>query len=417
ASALAHRDDLLVALARSEARHRRIVERSQDVIFEMDLNGRWVFLSSAWTRLTGRGIDQCLGQRALSAVLRDDRRKLVAAEAAARHAPGSIEQTEVRFVGCIGVHWAAVSIASLYDDAGELIGSHGTLSDITERRFAAEELTERERRYRLLADNTSDMIATIDLAGRFLTVSPAATPLLGFKPETLQDSAILSVVVASDQRIVREACTALMKGAPDQTISFRALRRDDEPVWVEGAFRLLRDDAGRPVEYIVSVRDIARRKLLEAQAATALAQVRESNRLFSMAGALASIGHWRWDTRTDVLLWSDEMFRIFGVDPTITPTLDAAMDLYHPEDRDLVAAAIARSRAEDRDLAFAARLMRTDGSIRHVVASGKVERDETGTVIGLFGVYQDVSDRAHAEQTLRDSEARFRLITEQASDV
>ena len=93
------------------------------------------------------------------------------------------------------------------------------------------------------------------------------------------------------------------------------------------------------------------------------------------------------------------------------------MGFYHSDDRARVEAILDRAIADQQGFEFGARLIRADGSVRHVVTQGQVEFDEAGAMIGLFGVFQDVTDRALAEETLRTSEARFRLITEQASDM
>ena len=153
------------------------------------------------------------------------------------------------------------------------------------------------------------------------------------------------------------------------------------------------------------------------QAGAALARLRESNRLFGMAGAIASIGYWRWETVSGAIQWSDEMFSIFGLVNGAVPPLDGIMASFHPDDRERVERLLELAVNEGAELDYAARLIRADGGVRHVVARGQVERDDAGAVIALFGVFQDVTERALAEETLRNSEARLRVITEQASDM
>ena len=414
AGALGQREQLLEALEQSEARHRRIVERSQDVIFETDASGRWTFLSEAWVRLTGVDVETSLGQRAVLAVMPDDRRKLRQAYASAED--GQISQTELRFISGCSMRWAAISVGLLHDDAGAVTGSYGTIRDVTERKSSEAAILESERRYRTLADNTTDMIATIGLDGRFRTVTPASQQLLGLTPAELVGTPCMDGVIPEDREMLLTAYRALQDGAGGQSCDYR-LWRQGEPLWVEGVFHLLRDDDGAPVEVIASVRDITRRRGLQAEATAALLRVRESNRLFGMAGELASIGHWRFDVNAENVVWSDEVFRIHGIEIGNPPPLTSAMGFYHADDRERVARLIDDAVASRSGFEFTARIIRTDGVVRHVIAQGQVETDDTGEMIGMFGVFQDVTDRALAEATLRDSEARFRLITEQASDM
>lgn len=154
-----------------------------------------------------------------------------------------------------------------------------------------------------------------------------------------------------------------------------------------------------------------------AQREQLMLTVRENNRLFKMAGSLALIGHWRIDLTAGNVVWSDEVFQLHGLEPGTPPPLADAIGYYHPDDRERVAAIIDGAITDRRDFAYGARLIRADGSIRDVVAQGQVEFGDAGTALAMFGVFQDVTERELAAKTLRDSEARFRLITEQASDM
>jgi PAS domain S-box-containing protein len=416
AGALGHREELMRALEDSEARHRRIVERSQDVIFETDAAGNWSFLSEAWTRLIGRPAADSLGQRGLDFALAEDRPALLAAIAEAQASVGAVGHTEVRFSGDAGVRWVAVTVALLRDGAGAATGSYGTIIDITERKAAEAAIVDSEKRYRVLADNTTDMIARIGLDGCYRSVTPASTRLLGRTPGDLVGTSFIDGVLPEHQGDVLAALTALLSGAADQSCSYRQARRGSDPIWAEATFRLLRID-DRPSEVIASVRDVSQRKAMESETAAALAQVRENNRLFEMAGTLASIGHWRFDLTADNLVWSDEVFRIYGMEVGAPPPLAQAMTYYHPDDRARVQAILDGAMADRSAFEFGARLIRADGSIRHVLAQGQIELDGAGSAIGMFGVFQDITERALAAETLRESEERFRLITDQASDM
>jgi PAS domain S-box-containing protein len=417
AGALEQREKLLLALETSEARHRRIVGRSQDVIFETDADGRWTFLSDAWVRLTGQDSQSSLGEYASHWVLEGDRAKLDAASYEARERSGDLGQIEVRFRGSEGVRWAAVNLGILRDAEGRVIGSYGTIRDVTQRKLNEAETVRSQRRYQLLADNTSDMIARIGLDGIFRSVTPACLPLLGRSPGELVGTRCMDLILPEYVPEVVAAYTALLEGGTDQTCSYRHFRRDADPMWVESVIRLIRDDEGKPHEFIVSVRDISQRKLLESEAAAVSQRLRESHRLSSMAGALASIGHWRFEVGGDSVIWSDEVFRIHGLPVGAPPPLADAMEFYHPDDRARVQALLAEAIAEKRGFGWEARVVRPNGCVRHVVTQGQVELDETGRMIAMFGVFQDVTERALADATLRDSEARLRFVTEQASDI
>ena len=418
AALLAQRRRLSASLRASEARHRRIVERSQDVIFETDGEGRWTFLNPAWEQLTGWPIATSLGRYAMQAVHPSERGELQAIMARMQAGETFDHVAETRHLCAKGGDaWASIVIQPIHDADGRLIATHGILRDVTERREARAELEERERRYRLLADNSTDMIATIGLDGAYRYVSPASERLLGEAPEALVGRRLIDGVHPADRAAVVEAFTAILQGSPERIDAFRQRRQNGEYVWVEAAYRLIRHRNGRAREFLVTLRDVTRRKVAEAEVEEVNVQLRESHRLTSMAGELARIGHWSFDAASGRPTWSDEVMRIHGVPDGYQPLLSEALDFFHPEDRPRIEALVAAALARGEDYAFTARIIRPDGAIRHVTARAQVELGPDNAVAGIFGVFQDITDQALAQADLAASEARFRLITDQATDI
>ena len=121
----------------------------------------------------------------------------------------------------------------------------------------------------------------------------------------------------------------------------------------------------------------------------------------SEAQALAHVGSWEWDMKGDVVTWSDELYRIYGLDPEIG-AVDYAryLERIHPEDQSFVDAAVKRAFDERRPYAFEHRVVRPDGSVRTVSGRGRVvvEGDEA---VKMLGTSQDVTEQRQAER-LRD---------------
>ncbi|WP_083672080.1 diguanylate cyclase [Sphingomonas montana] len=135
-------------------------------------------------------------------------------------------------------------------------------------------------------------------------------------------------------------------------------------------------------------------------------QVGESNRLLRMAERTAQMGHWRMDTVTRTLLWSPEVFRLHGMAVGDAPSLADAIAAYHPDDRERVTAFITSAMADiGGEFVFEARLVNPDGAIRHVLTRGHADCAPDGTLISLFGVIQDVTDRVTAAAALEAARA------------
>jgi diguanylate cyclase (GGDEF)-like protein/PAS domain S-box-containing protein len=128
------------------------------------------------------------------------------------------------------------------------------------------QVREAEARYRLLAENTNDMIVRADTSARRRYVSPAALELLGYTPEELVGRNRREHVHPDDAEGLNDRLTLLERGAVDQIRSVHRLRHKSGAwIWVESNYRLLRTSSGEPAEVISTTRDVSDRIRLEEQ--------------------------------------------------------------------------------------------------------------------------------------------------------
>ena len=134
---------------------------------------------------------------------------------------------------------------------------------------------------------------------------------------------------------------------------------------------------------------------------------RQTKRMLEMTEATAHVGHWRIDRSSAAMFWSDEMFRIYGYEPgSIEANRTLARSAYHPDDRDRVVNEITAGLEGARDIEFRARLIRTDGDVRHVLVRGShLGGDERS----IFGVIVDETEQVRAETRLRENAERLGL--------
>jgi len=132
--------------------------------------------------------------------------------------------------------------------------------------------------------------------------------------------------------------------------------------------------------------------------------------LFSRVQDIADIGVWEFDPRTDELTWSDGIRRIHGVDDDYEPTLEEAIDFYHPEDRDKIAEAVTRAIENDEPYDLELRIVRPDGEVRDVRARGEVSTGEHTERDLVRGVFQDITERKERERELQ----KFKAAVEHA---
>jgi PAS domain S-box-containing protein len=123
--------------------------------------------------------------------------------------------------------------------------------------------------------------------------------------------------------------------------------------------------------------------------------------LLRMGERLAHVGSWELDLRSGDLVWSDELYRILGLEPgAIEPSYQELLERFHPDDVGAVSEQIERGLASGKPFSYQARLVLADGTIRHISAENAVVVDEDGTPSKAFGIAHDVSETVLADQEL-----------------
>ncbi len=169
---------------------------------------------------------------------------------------------------------------------------------------------------------------------------------------------------------------------------------------------------GEIIGYFVVLDDITTYKSAEKA-------LRMNEQLLARAQEIAHLGSWELDLVHNVLTWSDEVYRIFGLKPQeFGATYEAFLDAVHPDDRAAVDAAYSSSLREGRDsYEIEHRVVRkSSGEIRIAHERCQHIRDQDGKIILSFGMVHDITDRKRAEAALVESELKYRRVFETSND-
>jgi PAS domain S-box-containing protein len=158
-----------------------------------------------------------------------------------------------------------------------------------------------------------------------------------------------------------------------------------------------------------SLRRSRQRALIDAEEQTSLAatmreqarSVERDRSFLEQAQRLAQLGSWDWDMATDQIVWSDELYRLYGMEPARPITYESYVARIHPEDRDLVASTIGDARATGMPFSFEHRVVHPDGSVRWLHGRGSVISGPDGSPIRMLGSSQDVTERRRANEAQR----------------
>ena len=404
-------------LLASDAHIRVLTEVSPVGIFRTDEKGNCVYVNERYCEITGLNLQQALGEGWSRALHPDDSRRVIEAwnEAVRDKRPFSIE---CRYRQPNGqVVWILAQATRELNESGKLKGYIGSITDITERRRAEEALRISEERYRSVVTAMSEGIVIQQADQTIVACNPSAERILGLK----QDQIMGRILADSRWRTIRRdgspfprdnhpAVVTQTTGQAQSNVDMGVYRPDNSLVWISiNTQPLMHPGESRPYAVVVSFVDITERHLAEDS-------LRENEEFLRLSQSAGHVGSFSWEIASEHIRWSDEMFRIYGVDSErYQITLDSIFDLIHPKDRERIRRQIEEVAATGRAADLEYSIVRPDGEERQLWAYGEVHRDAAGRQIRVFGMVQDVTERWRAEQALLMSEKNFRALLEDAN--
>lgn len=237
-----------------------------------------------------------------------------------------------------------------------------------------------------------DLLFELDLDGRYLTYHSPRTELLAAPPEGFIGKTLAEVLPPA----AAEVCMSALREANEKGASTGKqieLQLPNSVHWFELSVSPMHDGAARTPRFVVLSRDITERKRTEAALIDSEARLHQ-------AQAVAHLGSWHLDLLNNVLEWSPETYRIFGLQASQPMTYEAFLQYVHPDDRyavDLAWKAALRGepyRIEHRIV--------VNGEVRWVVEQAELSFDETGKLLAGIGSVQDITERKEIErQTFR----------------
>ena len=264
-------------------------------------------------------------------------------------------------------------------------------------------LTESEARYRQLSDAAFEGVFIHD-QGILLENNAAIDRMFGYEPGELVGKQILDLVTTPESR---ETIIQRMRLKSTDRYEVVVRRKDGTYLTAEitGRDTMYK---GRPAR-VTTVHDVTEYKSTEAM-------IRRRERQLAEAQAIAHLGSWDWHIATNDLRGSDELYRIYGFEPSTVLPPGSILARVHPDDADRVREAIDNAVIRGKSFSLQHRIVRPGNDIRHFQVEGRVVFDKTGMPERILGTGQDITERYEAELIARrlDEEHAARVAAETA---
>jgi PAS domain S-box-containing protein len=275
------------------------------------------------------------------------------------------------------------------------------LKDVTEAQATEHALLEREGQLQRVLAATGAGAFDVDLVNRISYFNPNFGLLFGYAPGEAPTAweAFAAQLHPDDLAAMRANAADATQSGQMFTTDCRITRVDGTTGWVRIVADITRNETGVALRSSGTVIDISS----ERAASTAL---RESERQLTAAQRLSGIGSWSWNVLNGEVTWSAEMYRILGYDPASTaPSFALVLAVAIDEARQAQFLALVERalRGEER-YEFEMPMRRMDGAIRLLYTRGEVDRDASGTAVRMTGTAEDVTERRHAMEALRQAE-------------
>jgi len=284
-----------------------------------------------------------------------------------------------------------------------------TFNEMAGRRKAVEEeLHAKEHWLSRLLDTIPYGVQENDLGGRITYSNIAHHRMLGFAPGELVGRHIWDLLPdeKSREEMQRAFCALIEEQPEPRSIRNLNITADGRKVLLEVTWDYLRDGNGELTGFISVIADVTERVAAEEA-------LRRSEANLAEAQQVAHVGSWELDLVNNRLWWSDEIYRIFGIDPQrFGASYEAFLERVHPEDREKVDAAYRRSVADRTSYEIVHRLLLDDGRVRYVHERGRTHYDTDGAPLRSIGTVQDVTGQQLAHRALKESERELDAIIE-----
>jgi PAS domain S-box-containing protein len=287
----------------------------------------------------------------------------------------------------------------------KVVGRVWSFRDVTKRRRAEERLRDSEEMLRSILTYSPDAINLIDMDGTIVECNPKALELTGLtRKDEIIGHNMLEAISPEERECMMENIKELIAAGNANRLEYTLVKSDGQPYFAEVTSWAVKDKMGDPALLVSMTKDITDRKKAEED-------LKKSQDRLLAAQHIAHFGYWEYETDTDKMYISDEVFEILGYSPkSFEATFAKFIQHVHPDEREMVKSSFQESVKTNREIDFEFRALKADGSEIWLYDRSKPIIDSYGKPKMLIGTLADITERKRAESNIQLSNRKLNLL-------
>jgi PAS domain S-box-containing protein len=392
------------ALRKSEKELRDVIDTIPAIVWSTLPDGSNTYVNKRYVEYTGSSAEQVAGS-GWKALIHPDDLEQHAAKWIEAIATGKPHESEVRSRRSDGQYrWHLDRGVPLRDEDGNIVKWYGVTTDIEDRKRAEEvlQLVSRDLQGSKAKLEEAQRITHVgywewDLITNGVTWSDETYRIYGLRPQEcpMDLATVREKIHPEDWEVVSRALEEALRGGAQYSVESRVFRPTGEVRIVHSQGEVKRDTSGQPILMFGTVQDITDRKRDEEALKRSEAYLAEAQRL-------SRTGSFGWKPDTGEIVWSDETYRIFEYDRSVTPTIDSLMQRVHPDDLPDFQKVIEGASAGATQFEHTYRFLLPDGRVKHLHTIAHATRDKSGR-LEYVGAAQDVTRQQLAEEQRKEA--------------
>jgi PAS domain S-box-containing protein len=285
------------------------------------------------------------------------------------------------------------------DEQGRVVQTIGITLDVDQEQKVSEALRENENLYRQAEAITHLGNYTWDLTTKDLKWSNELYRMYGLEPQSqkMTSAFIKRFNHPDDDQMVEASVQRSLEERTPFDFHYRIILHNGTQKILHARGNLIPDASGVPAHILGTVLDVTERQNL-------IDRLKQSEAVYKQAEALANMGNWSWDLKSGHLEWTDQLYRIYGLEPQSEElNIDRFLSFVHPDDREYVKGGTGDD-FEDNILDYTFRIITTEGRTKVLRSVAQVYRDENGKAIRIVGTERDITEKQNLIARLQESE-------------